>query len=68
MDIHLALLRVDFLLPIRSAAEKIITKSCDTGDHSVYRDVEILMNEKEYRSISRQEVKKTVCIVADLES
>lgn len=67
MDIHLALLRVDFLLPIRCTAEGIISRE-STKDRSVYRNVEILIKEKEYKSISRQETKKTVCIVADLES
>ncbi|XP_037031769.1 uncharacterized protein LOC119071146 [Bradysia coprophila] len=65
-DIHLALLRVDFLLPIRCTVEKIISKE-DTKDPCVYRHVEILITQKEYRTISRNEVKKTVCIVADLE-
>lgn len=66
-DIHLALLRVDFLLPITCTAEQIMSKE-GTKDVHVYRHVEILIKEKEYKTISRQEVKKTVCIVADLES
>ncbi|KAG4070493.1 hypothetical protein HA402_005725 [Bradysia odoriphaga] len=66
-DIHLALLRVDFLLPIRCTAEQIISKG-DIKDPCVYRHVEILITQKEYRSISRNEMKTTVCIVADLES
>lgn len=34
----------------------------------MYRDVEILITEKEYRSFSRQEVKKTVRIVAGIKT
>lgn len=68
MDIHLALLREDYLLPLRYGVEQIISENNKSNDPCVYRHVEILISEKEYMSFSKREVKKTVCIVADLES
>lgn len=68
LDIHLSILREDYLLPLRDGFQQIQEKSSDSGNTVVYRHVEILMTEKEYRIIKTQEIKKTVCIVADLES
>lgn len=58
----------DFLLPLRNGVQEIVSKICEEENPCVYRHVEILITEKEYFSFSKQEVKKTVSIVADLES
>lgn len=68
LDVHLALLREDFLLPVRDGFEEIVSDTLHQGCARVHRNVKIMITEKEYRTIKTREVKKTICIVADLGS
>lgn len=73
LDVHLALLREDFISPLRDGIKQIISKGSDGIDaHSnanikVYPGVKILIKEKEYANKNGIST-KSECIMVDLEA